>query len=191
MYFVLERFFAKHPARWIAESPFIRDGSFTLGERIAVQVPDPLRFSLAPLNLNANDMGPDMPEYMKGSIPLFRDDLVKAMRDGGVDNLDLYNAVIIDPDGGTQHTNYKAVNIIGAIAAADMAKSDAVIHTGGPFIDVDFYTLVLDEKRAGDALIFRLAEATSAILVHERLRDHLLSRGYSALEFLNPRECAF
>jgi hypothetical protein len=47
-----------------------------------------------------------------------------------------------------------------------------------------------DEKKARGALIFRLAESVNAILVHERLRDHLIANGFRNLEFLEPTDVA-
>ena len=190
MYYILDRFGAMHPCRWVADWPYIEDADFDVGRRIAVPVPDPLPFPLKPRNPNASDHGPEMPEYFKGTIPLFRQDLIEAMIAGGVDNLDLFNAVVIDPDDGRRHTNYKAVNIVGLISAADMGKSNATVHPGGPLIDVDFDGLVVDDTKTRGALIFRLAESTNAILVHERLKNHLQARGFTKLEFLDPKDAA-
>jgi hypothetical protein len=123
--------------------------------------------------------------------PLFRDDLIAEMRSAGVDNLECFNVSILDPDDGRTHSNYKAVNILGLIAAADMARSEATIHPGGPpVIDVDFDSLVVDESRTHGALIFRLAESTNAILAHQRLRDHLVAKGFDDLAFYDPGEVA-
>jgi hypothetical protein len=188
VYFKLSRFGAKHPCRWIDDGPFIKGVSFTAGARIAIPVPEPLSFQLKPLNPKSDEHGPEMPEAFFWSIPLFRDDLIEAMKAGGVDNFDLYAAVIAEPDGKRTYTNYKAVNIVGTVSAADMGRSKATVHTGGPVIDVDFDELVLDGDRARGALIFRLAEATSSIFVHQRLRDHLLKSGFDKLEFLEPRD---
>ena len=161
-----------------------------MGRRIGVPLPNPLEFPLERLNPDANDNGPEMPEYLKGLIPLFRHDLIAALQRGGVDNLDLYNAAVIETDNQTRHTNYKAANIIGAIAAADMGLSNATVNMGGPVIDVDFDGLVVDEKKTRGSLMFRLAESVHTILVHEKLRDHLLKEGFHKLEFLDPKECA-
>jgi sugar phosphate isomerase/epimerase len=170
--------------------PYIDEVDWADGARHRVPIPEPLELKLKPLNPRSSDHGPEMPEYFKGQIPLFRDDLIEAMRSAGVDNLDLYKVRILDPDSGRSHENYKAVNIIGVVAAADMGKSKATVHTGGPVIDVEFDKLVVDDGKPRGALIFRLAEATGTILVHERLRDHLLAKGYDKLEFLEPGEVA-
>lgn len=190
MFYVLDRFGARHPSRWITFYPRVRGLKWQTGARHSIPVPAPLEIALDALNPAYSDQGPDMPEYFKGTIPLFRDDLVEAMKSAGVDNLDLYDVALKDPDSGRIHTNYKAVNIIGVIAAADMGKSKATVHTGGPVIDVEFDTLVVDEGKPRGALIFRLAEATGTILVHEKLRDHLLAKGFDKLEFLDPGEVA-
>lgn len=190
MYYVLDRFGALHPCRWVDDYPYIEGVNFREGSRFTVPIPQPLEFTLEPLDPHASDHGPEIPEYLKGKIPLFRNDLIAAMKAAGVDNLDLYDAVIIDPDDGKRHTDHKAVNIIGAISVADMSKSKATVHPGGPVIDVDFDDLVVDDKKARGALIFRLAESVNAILVHERLRDHLIANGFRNLEFLEPSDVA-
>jgi hypothetical protein len=190
MYYVFDRFGAMHPCRWIERFPDVRGVSWDLGTRHESRPREPLEFGLKPLDPEASDEGPEMPEYFKGRVPLFRDDLIAALHEAGVDNLEGYAAVIVDPDTGQRHTNYKAVNIIGSISAADMARSDATVNPGGPVLDVNFNGLVVDDQKAGGALMFRLAENTGAILVHESVVDHLLQEGFDKLEFLDPGEVA-
>ncbi len=188
MYFKLTRIAAYRPCRWIADWPYVEDADFDMGTRISVPVPKPLEFVLEPLNPKSDQHGPEMPALFKIPVPLFRDDLLAAMAAGGVDNLDAYDAVVREPDGSKAYTNYKAVNVVGLVAAADMARSKATVHPGGPVIDVEFDDLVLDPSRARGALIFRLAEATASIFVHDRLRRHLLASGFDELTFLPPGE---
>jgi hypothetical protein len=172
-YYVLERT-GKHPGRWIRSWPFIEDADFDLGQKIdtAVTLPDPLEFPLKPLNPLAWDHGPEMPEYLEGTIPLFRDDLIAALEEAGVDNVDCYNAVITDPDNGQKHTNYKAVNILGPGAVAALKKS---VPAG--------------EKQASGALIFR-DESTGSILVREDLKTHLIAKGFERLWFIEQEHAA-
>ena len=190
MYYVLDRFGAMNPCRWIERFPHIPGVSWDLGRRHQTLIREPLEFELKPMNPDASDHGPEMPEFLKGHVPLFRDDLVAALREAGVDNLDLYTTVIVDPDSGQRHTNYKAVNIIGSISAADMARSNSTVNPGGPVLDVAFDGFAVNERKAGGALMFRLAENTGAILLHESVVDHLLERGFEKLEFLDPGEVA-
>ena len=189
MYYVLDRFWARHPGRWLGPYPRL-EAKFNRGRRISEPVPNPIEIALEPYNDAVDDQGPEIPEYFKGRIPLFRQDLLDAMVAGGADNLEAFDVVLVDPDSGVRHATHKAVNIVGAISAADLSKSEATVHTGGPVVDVDFDRLVLDEKRAGNARIFRLAESVNAIMVHEALRDHLIASGFTKLEFLPPGQVA-
>lgn len=189
MYYVLERD-GRKPGRWTTDYPFIRGVRWRRGARFTTPVPTPLEVTMKPMNPNADDHGPEIPEFFEGDFPLFRDDLIAAMKEAGVDNLDVYDAVLIDADSGARLTTHKAVNIVGLIAAADMQASNATVHTGGPVIDVDFEGLAIDEDRAAGAYIFRLAESTNAIIVHQKLRDHLLGRGFTNLRFFEPKDVA-
>jgi hypothetical protein len=188
MYFVLERFWVKHPARWISKRPILKT-KFNMGRSFSEPLPL-LEIALDPHNPELSDQGPAMPAYFKGRIPFFRDDLLDVIAQAGVDNVDVYPVRIVDPDSGQTYDNYKAVNIVGLVSAADMAASAATVHPGGPVIDVDFDRLVIDESRTGGALIFRLAESTNIILVHERLRDRIVAAGFTELEFLRPETVA-
>ena len=188
MYYVLGR--NTKPRRWVDNEPFIKGVSFWRGAKIVKDFELPLAYELQPLNPDAAEDAPYMPSTLAVKIPLFRTDLLEALERAGVQNLDCYDAIVKDPDDGTVHTNYKAVNILGLVGAADMAKSVATVHDGGPLIDVDFDKLVVDEKKARGLLFFRLAESTNAIMVAESVRDHLLKSGFDDLEFYKPNEVA-
>ncbi|MDG9672263.1 hypothetical protein ONV78_31315 [Hahella sp. CR1] len=154
--------------------------------------PNPLKFTLKRLNPNAWDHSPYMPSYFRAAAPIFSDELIAALEECGVDNLDTYNLDLFDPDNGQTYTNYKVVNIIGLIAAADMQKSDATIHDSGspPLYDVDFDSLVIDPAKAGGHYFFRLAESTNALIVHEKVKQHLLAKGFTDLAFYEPSKVA-
>src|SRR3989344_3640771 len=100
MYYLLDR---SGKRRWIDDWPYIEGLDWKTGSKHTVKVPEPLEFLLKPMNPDSEDHGPEMPEYFTGQIPLFRDDLVEAMISGGVKDLDLYKAVIIDPDNCERH----------------------------------------------------------------------------------------
>lgn len=115
------------------------------------------------------------------------DDVDKYLRSMGADNLDEW----VDDKPEATFTNYKAVNILGLVAAADMTKSIADVHDGIPLIDVDFDELVVDDKKTNSIKMFRLAESTNAILVHESLRDMLIEKGFgSDIKFYDLKEAA-
>lgn len=155
--------------------------SWIMGRRFTAVLPDPIE-----VDLDTDEGNVLVPMFEMGLL-LLSDDMIAALRTAGVDNLDLYNAVIHDRDTGKDHHNYKAVNIIGAIACADLDASDHVAH-GAPVIDVDFDSLVIDESKTQGALMFRLAECVTGIVIHEKVKEALEAAGIPYLYFLLPEE---
>lgn len=187
-YFLFDRSWAMNPARLPDRYPDQPGIFWTSGARFAQPMSEPIEVTLKPFS--PYDQSEEIAEYIKGPIPLFRDDLIAALQEAGVDNLDLYQAELIDPDNGRRYKTHKAVNVIGVVAAADLERSAAIVNPGGPIIDVSFDSLVLDETKARGALMFRLAEAAGEILVHRSVRDHLRQKGYTKLWFINPKKAA-
>ncbi|WP_281556010.1 DUF1629 domain-containing protein [Thalassomonas sp. RHCl1] len=186
------------PGRWIGtrqgtNTPRVKWSLWRKGAFIpkTIQIPNPVTFTLKPQSPHASDHGPHMPSYLKAAIPLFSDALIQSLKECGIDNLDTHECEIADPDNGNVYKNYKAVNIIGLIAAADMEKSNATIHPNGPpLIDVDFDGLTIDETKTNGALLFRLAESTNAIIVHEQVKNYLIGKGFDDLAFYEPEKVA-
>jgi hypothetical protein len=193
MYYIFGR--SAKPGRWIEGPQGDVEGvdwtDWRIGERLAASPPSPLRFTLRRLNPHASDHGPHLPAFLNAACPLFKRDLIAELVRCGVDNLDTYDVVISDPDSATPNLDYRAVNIIGMIRAADMARSEAIVHPGGPaLVDVGFDRLVIDPSRTGTSKLFRLAESTKTIVVHETVRDHLVARGFDDLAFYRPNNVA-
>jgi len=150
--------------------------SWIAGTRLS-DVPEPVECEVV--------VGGEMVSMFRGGGLLMTERLVKELRQAGVDNLDVYEAVIRDPETGQTWTDYRAVNVVGVVSCADMARS-GTSAAPGELIDVAFEGLVIDEKRARGALMFRLAEAVGGIVVHERVKDHLVKAGFSDLAFHDP-----
>jgi len=170
------------PGTMIDESPELPQGPWMDGRRLTFDVPEPLRYTL-----DANYPGQPMAMY-EVAAPLMRDDLAEALLAAGVDNLQRYRAVLFDPNTKMEHTDYQAINVVGAVACADMDESELMGTSDSTMIDVDFDALVIDEAKAGDALIFRLAEAVSAIVVHEKLKSEIEAREIPGMTFYGPGE---
>lgn len=208
---------SSRPRRLIADAPWIEGVGWWRGVPITVPVPRPLAFSLAPYRPWSGDEDQYLAAIMGTNPPLWRDDLVQALRDCGVDNFETYEVAIANPDNtavvedfhrqlreagvddvdgylrgigherlegwidprpGAVFTGYKAVNVLGLVAAADLGRSQATVHDGVALADVDFDHLALDDSRTHGLRMFRLAESTNAIVVHESVRDALLDRGF-------------
>lgn len=189
MYYLLSS--GIRPRRRIKKKPFIKGISWWKGAVITGNIPNPLLFDLGTYHPNSSDEDQYMGAFIYTNPPVWRDDFIQAMEECGVYNFDTYEVAIKDPDDGTVYTNYKAVNVLGLVAAANMEESIATVHEGIPLIDVDFDELVIDEKKTRGIKMFRLAESTNAILVHESLRDALIEKGFdSDLEFYDLKEAA-
>jgi hypothetical protein len=143
------------------------------GQIIRRAVPTPFVFRLDP-----HYPGEMLPMY-EGSILVMRDDLIRTLQEVGVDNLQLFPALIRDEENNKEYKDYKAVNIVGIVSSANMEESTLMDPDDeSDMINVDFDSLVIDESKTLGVLLFRLAESVSAIVVHRRVRERVeLIRG--------------
>jgi hypothetical protein len=100
--------------------------------------------------------------------------LVEAIRGAGVDNLELFPAVITHKATGKIIDDYLVVNVLGLVSAADLGASKGRPLAAGRY----FEELVVDPGKARDLLIFRLAESPIEILVHEKLARVITDGGF-------------
>lgn len=128
--------------------------------------------------------------YDESEYPIMREDLLTALQAAGVDNLQLFDAVVRDPETGKEYTNYKAFNIVGVVAAADMDASELMQTSSSTMIDVDLDSLVIDEEKAKPFKLFRLAESVNAIIVSNNVRLEIERRGILGMVFYDPRNWA-
>ena len=68
--------------------------------------------------------GDEVRDFLDTSYPLMSKRFVELLQAGGVDNLQLFPAVIKSEVDGSVLENYYAVNVLGLIACADMDNSD-------------------------------------------------------------------
>jgi hypothetical protein len=158
------------------------------GRRIDIAIPTPLVYEIEP-----DDEGTLRPYFRELGAPLMSDDLIAVLRTAGVDNLDTYDAVIREVRTGREHRNYKAVNIVGLVDGADLAKSKYTTSglSGDPIVNVWFEKLVLDEAKLAGNLFFRLAQNVGMVLAHKRVVDAINAAnlpGRQYLEFAHPGE---
>ena len=163
-------------------------GKFNKGIRVeAEKIANPVL-----IQLNSENDAPDtpLPHFWNGSGEgaVFSARLYAAMVAFGVDNLDAYPAQYVDPKTKVVNSGFYVINVIGLIAAADMKKSTATVHAGGPLIDVSFDTLVIDALKARGALVFRLRENTSSIFCHVSLVQYLEKLSFPGLQFSAPND---
>jgi hypothetical protein len=121
------------------------------------------------------------------TLPLMTHRLADALREAGVDNIDFYEAEIHDEASGQVLRTHVAFNLVGLVAAADLAASRHVA-ADGPLVTVSFQSLSLDADKARGALMFRLAESTMGVVVHESVKRVVEARGIDTLDFVRPSD---
>ena len=148
------------------------------GNRLEAPVPEPLTYEI-------ESDGKQLMSFYNTLVPLMSAELLSALASAGVENLELFDATVSDLETGTTYDGYKAVNIVGVVAAADMQQSDSAnlgLDDSG-LIDTFFRNLVVDESRIPDVLMFRLAESVKHIIVHESVREAVEAAGLTDLQF--------
>lgn len=159
-----------------------RGGRLIDSERAAT-IPDPIEVDFDPLG---GYRGPPL-ELVDDGIPLMTARLAAALQAAGVDNVRFYPAVLRNTET-QERFEYKAFNVAGVVAAADLKQSEWSSHDGILAADVSFETLVIDESKTHGAKMFRLAENINALLVDESVRDHILKSGIDTLKFIPPED---
>lgn len=103
------------------------------------------------------------------SANLMSNRLIDTLKSAGVDNLQLFDAEIVNAGSGEKIDGYRVVNILGLVAAADPAASQS-----RPLAHVRFFEkLVVDDSRARGQLMFRLAESLNDIIVAEKVAQQI------------------
>lgn len=125
-------------------------------------------------------------------IPLMSKRLAAALRSAGVDNLQTYDTRLVDPRGDSPppEDHYLAFNVVGLVAAADLAASKTNPAVAEDKISMDFYSLAIDAAKARGHLLFRLAENISAVVAHEHIRKAVEAAGITTLSWFKPEEWA-
>lgn len=122
-------------------------------------------------------------EIFLDSIPIFREDVLEVLEKAGVTNFQTFPARLTYTEQGSIFENYKAVNIIGCIAAADLARSDYT-PAHAPAFRTAFRKLMIDPEKAKGQLMFRLLESVSKVIIHARVRDALAREPFRYLRYI-------
>jgi hypothetical protein len=159
-------------------------GNWMLGRFVNERtVPQPLKYILDP-----DYGGNPKAMYASKANPVMRDDLIQVLTSSGVNNIQYFDAILVDPESGTEYTNYKAFNIVGLVSAVDMKNSELMGTSESTIGDLDFHSLVIDEMRTSGLMLFRLAENISAIIVHENVKTAIEKSGIPGFVFYGPGE---
>jgi len=177
--------------RWIDDIDYVDGLEWWKGLPIRRDLlPKSYVVTLKRIRTDSDDHGHFMPPFFNLNPPIMSAALVEALEAEGVGNLEHFPVEIHDPMNGSIRHDYRAVNLLGLIYAADLAKSTYTASPGGPRVDVEFDHLVLDGSQPVRELMFRLGESVDVILVHDRLKRSLERKGFTSIVFYNPGEIA-
>ena len=104
-------------------------------------------------------------------VPLVSDRLLAALRRAGVDNLQIFPALVRTGAGGEPRPGHCVLNVIGLVDGADPAASIGTVlaeDDPGPR-RVEYSHLVLSRARTRDLPLFRLADSPDMLLIHDRV----------------------
>jgi hypothetical protein len=82
------------------DTPYIKGVSWWRGAIITQPLPSTLEFLLETFIVESPDQSSHIPAFFDSNPPLFRGDLVQAIRDFGATNFDVYDAALTDPFDG-------------------------------------------------------------------------------------------
>jgi hypothetical protein len=170
-----------HLRGWMRAARFSEDPE---ARPFAKLPPLPVRAEIEPAHAGA------MQDLIEAPLPLMSARLRQAMLDAGVHNIDFYPAEISDRRSGNVITDYFAFNIVGKIAAADLATTVFAPENEARMISADIDALGIDQAKGGGALVFRLAESVNAIVVHEQVQRQIDSANIDGVAFADPQEWA-
>lgn len=188
-----------YPSVSIDVEPDLPGGPWYRGEPLRFDIPDTLQYTLDVKKpwYDEDDeewvTPPSRPKtlYDAEAFTVMRIDLLQVLQSVGVDNLEIFPAVLIDEVNNKTYDNYVAFNVIGLVSAADLDKSELMPHSPGvSMLGTDFHSLVIDGEKARGLLLFRLAENCSAIVVHHSIKEAIEKAGIPGIVFYADGEWA-
>ncbi|WBF94093.1 hypothetical protein LIX31_14165 [Leptospira kirschneri] len=115
--------------------------------------------------------------------------LIEAFREAGVDNLELYQAVIDETRTGRKYEDYSAVNIIGLVTSTNPQKSFEPILGNQSSGAGWFKGILIAPEQAQGLLLFRLAESVDLVIVHRCVKEVVEKKAFSSwLRFINATD---
>jgi len=123
-----------------------------------------------------------------GTPPVISVRMYETLLKAGVDNLDVYDALLASEDDKIQYTGFKAFNVIGLVKAADLQKTAFSADNESRLIDSSIDSLAIDDSKAKGLLLFRLAEYVGAVVVHESIKRAIEAQNMPYVTFREPGE---
>lgn len=126
-----------------------------------------------PIVVRVENSGHLLPFY-DDPVPAIKADLLRRMHSAGVSNLDDYPLLVRGPSTGDECSDYRAVNVIGVIAAVDPTRSEGAPLGENESLGKFYDRIVIDEAKTLGALCFRLQEDLSCWVVAEPVKQAMM-----------------
>jgi hypothetical protein len=153
------------------------DQSWTMGEFFTQPPSEPLIAKIRDGYESAE------PREFMSVPPLMSKKLYNVLKNAGVFNLQIFDVTIQSKDQSVKISDFFAYNLVGLIRSADMKKSKFSPSNSSRETDVWFDQLKIKDSLETDLLMFRMAEDTSTILVHESIRKAIEAAGFENVKF--------
>jgi hypothetical protein len=119
-------------------------------------------------------------DFMEAPYFIVSDRMRAALDAFGVDNIQYAPIVLQRLDLQQDYAGYSIGNVIGLVSCVDAAKSTYKQLSGSKRVLRGF---VVDEAQTQGLMLFRLKENRRLVLIAERLKQHLQSRGLAGIYF--------
>ena len=141
------------------------------GRPIDGVVSKPIEFEI-----DLDNDGRRMPTFFTTPAFVATDAFCRDLHAAGVDNTQVYPAVIRNTDTGETFEDYRVLNIVGLIACVDMEASE--VSQLGPGLSFLQEIVLREDVVPGSVRVFRLAEDPTKIIVANQVLDTLKRKGY-------------
>lgn len=112
-----------------------------------------------------------LPDFSGGSIPVMSQRLLSLFAQAGVDNLQKFPILVKSEVNEAVWDGYFAVNVLGMIQCADLSKSEYDEICPDLY---DFDVLAIDANQTKGALLFRLQESPSRLIMHKSVGKYIM-----------------
>ncbi|RME25343.1 MAG: hypothetical protein D6798_09200, partial [Deltaproteobacteria bacterium] len=141
-----------------------------------------------PFMEHAEEMSRDLPLVHLYKVPLMHERVVAVLEAHGA-RLQKFPAVLVDPDDGSEHGGYYAVNVLGVLKPEALGRFHGSIADLG-HITATGFTQVEAMPEPLDGLVLAWVEGSRTLVAFDPLVEALKEAGFTELQFHNLDEIA-
>jgi len=182
-YYIISSSFHDVDGMMLGNMPDLPDDmedDWMFGQQFSIEPEEPIIIGIQEGNENCTPL----PFYK--SPPIATQALIDALVEVGVDNIVTYDVILKSrTDPSITISGYKAINVIGLVKAVG---NETAFLTDSQIGDASMKNIILEPSLTKGLNMFRLAESMRTIVVHEKVKQHLESKGFNCLKFTEVGE---